>query len=196
MTKYKNGKIYQLVCLNTNQIYVGSTHQKLCKRLSDHVVSYKGWTKKGINNYISSFKIIEGGNYRIELLEDYPCERKEQLHAKEGEYIKKLDCVNKNIPSRSIKEYYKDNLNKILEDKKQYYKDNKEKIIVYNKKYQIDNSVKVSERHKVYYKKNQKQLLTKAKEIYVCECGTILTKSHSKRHERTNKHKNYIIQKK
>jgi hypothetical protein len=44
---------------------------------------------------------------RIELIECFPCDNKEQLTKKEGEYIRKLDCVNKNIAGRTYKEYVK-----------------------------------------------------------------------------------------
>ena len=51
---------------------------------------------------MTSFKIIENENYDILLLEDYPCENKMQLHAREGFWIKQKDCVNKCMPRRAF----------------------------------------------------------------------------------------------
>ena len=73
MPNYQKGKIYKLVCNITNKTYIGSTTQILCKRLSSHVMNYKKRVK------ISSKEIIEGGDYSIILIEDYQCDRKEQL---------------------------------------------------------------------------------------------------------------------
>ena len=97
---YKNGKIYKLVSDNTNNIYIGSTCNKLCKRLYHH-----RWDAK--NHQISSSKLFIYDDIKIILIEDYPCERKEQLLSRERYWIEinKDLVINKNIPSRSSKEY-------------------------------------------------------------------------------------------
>eukprot|EP00952_Eustigmatos_sp_NYUAD-ZCMA_P014178 55557-Eustigmatos_ZCMA.PRE.1 len=100
MVNYQQSRIYRLVCNNTNQQYVGSTTQSLRNRLAGHVANYKIWQKSG-NAYVTSFEIIKGGNYDIILLENYPCETKDQLHARERHYIETTDNVNRNIPSRT-----------------------------------------------------------------------------------------------
>ena len=48
---------------------------------------------------MSSFKVLEGGDAKIMLLENYPCKNRKQLHAREVYYIDKMNCVNKNIPT-------------------------------------------------------------------------------------------------
>ena len=45
----------------------------------------------------------------IELYEDYPTERKEQLNKREEEIIRKIGTLNKYIPCSTYKEYYDDN---------------------------------------------------------------------------------------
>ena len=41
MVNYQNGKIYKLKCHTTNQIYIGSTTERLlCQRLRYHVKDY------------------------------------------------------------------------------------------------------------------------------------------------------------
>ena len=41
--------------------------------------------------------------FYIELLEDYPCQNREQLRAKEGEYIRKLSTLNKESKEERFK---------------------------------------------------------------------------------------------
>ena len=48
-------------------------------------------------------------NCEIVWIEDYPCERKEQLTARERYYIENINCVNKLIPGRTNHEYYEAN---------------------------------------------------------------------------------------
>jgi len=42
------------------------------------------------------------------LLEHYPCNNQDELNARERHYIQTINCINRNIPSRTIKEYYLD----------------------------------------------------------------------------------------
>jgi hypothetical protein len=55
---------------------------------------------------ICSSKILfeKYDDVRIELIEEFPCENKMELNAREGYYIRTLDCVNKVIPGRTQKE--------------------------------------------------------------------------------------------
>ena len=145
---YKNGKIYKIVSDLTDKIYIGSTVQPLYKRYHEH----NSHSKKGIVNCTSA-ELIKLGETRIELIEDYPCERKEQLNAREGYYIKlnKDICVNVRLSGRTQKEYYEDNKEKVLEKMKQYREANKEKIAEKDKQYREANKEKVAERMKKYY---------------------------------------------
>eukprot|EP00952_Eustigmatos_sp_NYUAD-ZCMA_P009908 40808-Eustigmatos_ZCMA.PRE.1 len=62
-----------------------------------------------MGDYVTSYKVIESGDYDIVLIEDFPCDNKEQLHARERHYIETLECVNKVIPNRTSAEYYQAN---------------------------------------------------------------------------------------
>ena len=107
--------------------YYGSTIQPLCKRMSEHRSKYKRYNNGNIirmENIFIIFNEVGVENCKIELVEIYPCENKNQLHQKEGEYIKNNECVNKNIAGRTSKEYHKE-----------YYNLNKEQIQAYHKKY-------------------------------------------------------------
>ena len=101
MSRYRNAKIYKVVSNKSGLIYVGSTCLTLPQRISQHERDYKQYFKTGkkYNVYMSSFKVLEGGDAKIMLLENYPCKNRKQLHAREVYYIDKLNCVNKNIPT-------------------------------------------------------------------------------------------------
>jgi len=94
MSKYNNSKIYKLVDLTTNKIFIGATCSKLSCRLAIFKNCYKQY-KLGKYTYIKAFELLKNDSCRIDLLENYSCETKEELNAKLGEYVSKLDCINK-----------------------------------------------------------------------------------------------------
>ena len=158
INKYNTAMIYSIRSPHTENYYIGSTTQKLCKRFSDHNINYKAYLK-GTGGFITSFKILELGDAYIELLEEINCENRNQLEKREGELIRehKNNCVNKSIAGRTQKEYktdykeiiteynkqyYTDNKGYISKQKKQHYNDNRESISIKNKQYYIDNNDK------------------------------------------------------
>ena len=179
MVNYNLGKIYTLRTYNDDSlIYVGSTCQPLHKRHCEHKSKYKLFNN-GAGNYISVFKIIDCGNVYIELLEDYPCDNKNQLHAREGHWIRKLDCVNMCIPNRTRKEWVTDTgyNDKLKDYHKQWYQTNRERCMHVNKQYNESNKDKIKERRhiyneqnkekrKQYYNVNKEMITRKAKQYY------------------------------
>ena len=169
MNKYTNGKIYRLVCNITGLNYYGSTVQPLHKRKYEHKQNYELYMKnknKEGNKYklTTSSKIIEGDNYDIILVEDFPCENKKQLETRERYFIENNDCVNKIIPRRTIKEWYADNKEYKLKCMKEYRDMNKDKIKEYRdmnkdkiKEYRDMNKDKIKE-YRAKYKEAVKQL--------------------------------------
>lgn len=159
MVNYQNGKIYKIVSNVTDDVYIGSTCEKLSQRLAKHRANYKLYLN-GKCNYVTSIKIIETGDYDIILIENYPCETKEELHARERFHIENNNCVNKCIPGRKPKE-----------SKIEYYNNNKE----YFKEYR-----------KEYYNENMEQIKLKNSEKITCEiCGKTYTRNHKLRHQRS-----------
>ena len=155
---YKNGKIYTIRSHQTDKIYIGSTTQPLSKRLSCHKANYKNYLDGKYQN-ITSFDIIEYGDAYIELLEECPCETKDQLHKREGECIRaEPNCVNKCVAGRTLKEYQIDNADKIKEIKKEYREKNAEKIKDSSKQYYASNKDKIKENSKTYREQNAKKL--------------------------------------
>jgi hypothetical protein len=130
---YKNGKIYAIRSHQTEQIYIGSTTQTLTKRLSKHKTQN-----------CSSKLILQYADAYIELIENFPCNSKEELNKKEGEHIRTNNCVNKNMAGRTIEEY-------------------NEKFKKFQKKYREENQNKEKERNKNWYKNLTQEQLNKRK---------------------------------
>jgi hypothetical protein len=92
MTNYKNGKIYKIVDLTNGNIYIGSTKNKLSVRLSGHKTENKCKPEKNISSGI----ILKNNNFKIELIENYPCDTKRELEMREQYFLDNLECVNTN----------------------------------------------------------------------------------------------------
>lgn len=212
MPDYQNGKIYKIepICEHEpHDIYIGSTTQQyLSKRFEQHKTMYNKW-KDDNKNYISVFEIFDVygvSNCAIFLVETFPCNSKDELHAKEGEYIKSLQCKNKVVAGRAHSMYYNDNREKILLHSKEYYQDNKEhlselrkiryennkpKELEQRKQRYEDNKQKELEQHRIYYQKNKDIILEKI----TCECGCQISKWTKNRHEKSQKHINLMNKK-
>ncbi len=162
MPDYSKGKVYKLVSNQTDKVYIGSTIQPLAKRKGCHIATYKGY-QEGKFKYVTSFEIIKYGDCDIVLLENVNCESKDQLHARERHYIESMDCVNKIIPTRTIKEYIADNAEKLKEIQKQYYAKNAEKFKEILKRYRANNADKIKEKQKRYRAKNADKIKEKQK---------------------------------
>ena len=59
-------------------------------------------------------------NCKIELIENYPCENREQLLKQEGYHIKNTDCVNRCVAGRTINEWKEDNQEHYQQMRKEY----------------------------------------------------------------------------
>lgn len=160
MPDYQNGKIYKLWSPQgtEDEIYIGSTTQLLYKRKSSHKSNKKCQSKILFEKY---------DDVRIEVIEEYPCNDKQELEKKEGEYIRNNKCLNRNIPDRTIKEWREDNKEKLAEKDKEYRENNKEQVIEKQKEYYEKNKERVREYKKQYYKKNKEYVNNKCKEYYI-----------------------------
>jgi len=158
MPDYQKGKIYCIRSHQTDKVYVGSTTQALSMRMCEHRKDYKLFIKNGKRRNVSSFDILEYDDAYIELIEDFACENKSQLEKREGHFIRELDCVNKRVAGRDMKEYYETNKDKISQRKKEYREANKDKINQRNKEYHELNKDKIYQQHKAYREANKDKL--------------------------------------
>jgi hypothetical protein len=93
-----------------------------------HKQDYKRFLEKKSKKFYTAFKVIDGGNFEIILVEEYPSDNKAQLEQRERFYIENNECVNKMIPTRTDKEYYSKNAEKIKEYSRKRYRENSENI--------------------------------------------------------------------
>ena len=151
MPDYNNAKIYKIECSITGEIYIGSTCEPtLARRLAKHVSCYKSW-KRGKGNNVTSFDIIDRGEYKIMLIENFICNSKDELAAREGHYIKEYrlvdKVVNRKIEGRTKKEYHEDNKDKIAIQKKNYRMNHIEEIAIKQAKYRTDSAEAIKEKN-------------------------------------------------
>jgi ribosomal protein S27AE len=213
MPDYSKGKIYAIRSHQTDDIYIGGTTQKLYMRLAGHNRHYKNWINGKSKVYYTSYEIMKYDDAYIELLELCPCNSKMELDKREGQLIREMICINKRISGRTSKEYYQENKEKILKRSKQHYEKNKEKTTTQNyykekrkeyyeknrdkmienmRQYALNNKEKERKRKQKYYEDNKEKIKQKRDKLITCKCGSVVTKHHVKRHERSKKHQTYI----
>lgn len=206
---YSKGKIYIIRNTQNDKVYVGSTTQRLCERMSKHRSDAKGRLSH-LPLYVA-FNEIGVEHFYIELLEDYPCKSIEQLLRKEGEWIRQHNsfengyngCIAGRIHKESVKAWNERNKDKIIQDTKKYYEQNKDKILQQCKEYYSNNKEKYIKLNKEWYEKNKDKHSQKSKERYErnkeklsqkvkCECGCETTHGNLTAHRKTKKHQEWL----
>jgi len=163
---YQNSKIYKIMSHSGNKIYIGSTtKQYLSQRMQKHKADYGNW-QKGKRNKTTSFELFDEygcENCQIILIENYPCNSKDELNAREGHFISTLDCVNKIHLGRTRAEHYQANKETIIAKVKLYAKTNRESVL---------------EKSKI-----------RGKIHITCECGISHRSDGKSKHQATKLHK-------
>ena len=177
---YQNGQIYCIKNFKSDDIYVGSTTQTLCKRMENHRASMKMEKKNKAPLYQ---KMIEIGieQFYIDRLEKCKCNDIEELRAREREWIKKIGNLNIRIEGRTAEEYYIDNkehINKtnndnyyknrdrILAQQKEYNSTHKEEKREYDKQRREDKREEISNKQKEKYENNKEHYKEKSRNSY------------------------------
>jgi hypothetical protein len=191
--KYNNSKIYKIWSPQTDLIYIGSTTQILCKRLADHKSNYKSY-KEGKFHYVSSFKILEYGDAKIELIKEVNCQNREQLNSIEGDLQREYRnvCINIRIEGRTQQEYYEEHKEDINDRHKKYYEEHKEDLKESHKKYYEEHKEDLKEKVKIYRNNNKEQILQNKAKLYNCICGVTCRYGEKARHFKTKKHQSYM----
>lgn len=181
---YSRGKIYKIVSpSHPDLVYYGSTVNELYKRLNQHKLPSNGTNSKLIMCY-DDCKII--------LVENFSCNSRNELLAKEYEYILANECVNKmgkGFDKKEYrKEYYIENKEYLIERMKEYRTEHKENI----KKYRTEHSTEIKEQRKKYYAETKDKIIERMLQKVTCECGTETASSNLLRHKKTLKHMNLM----
>jgi hypothetical protein len=142
-------KLYSIV--NPLLIYIGSTTKPLQVRLANHIIAWDSF-KRGNKSKLSSYEIINSGEYGIELLEE--CD-KDNRYIREQYFIDLLPCCTKNsaytgiIGNQKTKESW-------AAYQRQHYALNRDAHLARKKRY--NNSMKDSIKNKYNIKKLFRQL--------------------------------------
>jgi hypothetical protein len=172
MPNYQNGKIYKLESEGEEKIYIGSTTLLLCQRLAEHKRAYKRFINGDKTQSLTSKELIKNENCIITLIEDYPCERKEQLLSRERYWFNQFNCINKLRPllTEEEKETYghwewvksgEEGKKKHNEQQREIYHKNIELAREKNRNKQM--TPQAIERRKEYYQKNKEEIKAKNK---------------------------------
>ena len=192
MPNYSKTVLYKIVCKDINiiDIYIGHT-TNFNKRKIKHKSRCNNEKNKSYNLKVYQFIRNNGGfeNWKIIIIEDYPCENKLEAKTRERYWIEELKpLLNSNIPGRTQEERYNDNKEIIAEYQKEYREINKEILCKQKKEYYEINKQLIAEQKKEYRKQNKEIIAKKKKENITCECGCIITKSNISAHKKTQKH--------
>ena len=210
MSDYSKSVIYMIKKKDDDDnenVYVGST-KDFTKRKWEHKTRCNNPNSKGYNYKIYKYIRENGGwdEWEMIAIETYPCESKRELEIRERFHIETLKPkLNKNIPTRTHKEYRDDNKEVIKEKKKQDYIDNREykllkqKIYVenhkdekkkYDKQYRLDNKEKINEVKKIYdtkYRKTSKRIEWATSKIKCDICGSEVSRANISTHKKSKK---------
>ena len=119
---------------------------------------------------------------------DYKCWKEGKTrNISTHEYYDKYGIENFNIELIEELEFEKEGE---LEKREQYYIDTFDCVNIRNA-YQ-KNKEKLAERKAEYYQKNKEELNEKRKEKVPCVCGSIVSKNNLARHNKSQKHQNYL----
>ena len=172
MPDYSKGKIYKVVDFEMTKCYIGSTVQPLCSRMATHRDHYRKYVNGKSLIWASVFRLFDEfglKNCKIVLVENYPCNSKEELEGREGEYQKNTECVNKYTAGKNPEEQKLENSNR----QKQQRIDNPEKVREYDRQ--------------AYYKRKEHK-----NRPYICECGATVCFRVRLRHFKSLKHQQYL----
>lgn len=177
MPNYQLGKIYMVYSIeNPEDRYYGSTIQPLYKRFFTHKNKYamivRGTSKTSTTSAILFKKYGEEG-LKIELVEKFPCNSKDELEAREGHYIRTNNCVNIRVNRLEGETYYNTHKEEVDKKRATYREEHRQEIRDKAKEYKQENREKYLADKKRHYENEP---------IIQCECGMEIKKHSLNRH--------------
>ena len=207
---YSQAKVYKITNDFNNDVWIGATCDSLVKKFSVHKADAN---RKFRKDCLIEKLIRENGfdRFRIQLIEDYPCEDLYQLRQRQGYYIRELKAINKYADGKDyyeknkehVNECYKEYIQKpeVKERIKEYRKEYRQKPEVKERKQEYYNKPEVKEKQKEYHKNYDQKPEVKERnnnrksQIVLCECGCSLRSDSISRHKKTKIHLNLLSQK-
>ena len=193
--RYNNTKIYKIIHPETGYFYIGTTCDRLSKRLCYHKSKAKEYPNRSI---YKCFNEISWENVKIILIDQISVNNREEQLRIENKYIEThIDdekCLNSNFSFLGLsKEEYQHQYNK------KYYQANKNEINKKNNDYRNNNIDRMKKYQKSFYEINRADILQKVKEYQEankvkinCVCGGKYINRHKQQHEKTKIHKSYV----
>ena len=177
---YSKTIIYKIINYDyPDLLYVGSTtnftktkqqHKNRCNNGSDKSHNLKIYKTIRENGEWESWNMVK--------ISDYPCNDSHEAELEEDRHMIELKAnLNMRRASRTRKEYYENNKDKINNNKKKYYEDNIDIIKEKMKQYREVNTDKIKEQ--------------KSKKC-TCVCGSSFRQYDKSRHIKTIKHQKYL----
>ncbi len=176
MPDYSLGKIYKVTCSQTNRIYIGSTTQKLDRRLARH--KNKKYNQCITNDFIDP---------TIELIKSFPCETRNELLWEERRVQEENECINYRKPittkeeHKEVRNHWSDaNREHIRKRERKYYDANRERINMKRKTTRDANKEKINATKREWYNANKEELSAKRKKKYHANKDEINAKRREK----------------
>ena len=219
---YQEGKIYKIYNTSNDDIYIGSTTQKLCERMRNHRNAHKSKHHFNLPIY-KAFREHGVENFFIELIEKCPCNDKDEIMKTEGSYIRTLESSlsariagrtkkelledKRDILSQKSKDYRENNREKLLQRHRDYYQQNrevrteysakyknerKEERHEYNKQYRESHKEQIFKTRQQYREANKERIATHKTEEIKCECGCMISRGNLAPHRRSKKHEQLL----
>jgi len=180
----KTGYIYCIRSFQTENIYIGSTFQRLSKRFYEHKQQYKYYKNNNASNYCSSYKMLDYNDAYIELLKEVQVNNRQELYKHEGDEQRKnknilINCFQANPTAEERKAQRR-------KSKLKHKEKNKEKVKEYNKKYRKEN--------KDYYKDySKKYVQVRKNKKYKClDCNIEINYKSRLDHFKSKKHLKHV----
>jgi hypothetical protein len=180
---FSKGKIYKIKCKTDNKDYIGSTVEPIEKRLLRHNIRAIYENKNNIESCKFIQKIRELGieQFKITLIEKWPCDNFNQLKKREGYYQVINNTVNNGMNSQyeslnpfvlHLKKIQKDKeyregpkREELLQKKRDYGQENKDTIAIKTKEYRKGSKrEEILEKKRNYYEKNKETISVKTQD--------------------------------
>jgi len=184
---YSKTQIYKWVCNDSSVLceYVGHT-TNWDKRKASHKERCNDEKNKKYHLKLYETMRANGGfnNWKMILIEDFPCTGKREAEQREQYHINLLVEKINTIRAFQTEEQKKEMWRKSHENNKEKRNQQSSQYYIQYKKENQKHKEQKKEYDKEYREKNKEKL----DEKYTCECGSICLKRQKLRHEKTQKH--------